>query len=176
MEATADLISGAPGEDVTLRAICDIAGVQLPTLYHFFGSKEGLLNTTVSDVFDRAIAAEGLRERTYAGTLGEIRDVWDAHVAFGLAQPGFYVLMFGRARPNYLTPAAETARSLLAAPIEAASAAGALTAPADEALAILLAAAVGVTLTLIVTGTTDTALADATVTALLRDVSSVAAH
>ena len=50
LRAAADLIAASPGETVPLRAICDAAGVRLPTLYHFFGSKEGLLDAVVEQV------------------------------------------------------------------------------------------------------------------------------
>ena len=42
--AAAELLDAADGSEVSTRAICDRAGVQAPTLYHHFGSKQGLLD------------------------------------------------------------------------------------------------------------------------------------
>jgi AcrR family transcriptional regulator len=42
------------GYDATaVREICDAAGITKPTLYHFFGSKEGVLQTLVTSGFLR---------------------------------------------------------------------------------------------------------------------------
>ncbi|MGO3246212.1 MAG: TetR/AcrR family transcriptional regulator, partial [Brevibacterium aurantiacum] len=43
LNAAADLIAATPGEDFSLRAVCDAVGVKMPTLYHFFGNKQGLI-------------------------------------------------------------------------------------------------------------------------------------
>jgi AcrR family transcriptional regulator len=42
------------GYDATaVREICDAAGITKPTLYHFFGSKEGVLQALVASGFER---------------------------------------------------------------------------------------------------------------------------
>jgi len=45
--AAGQLLHEAKGGNVSTRAICDRAGVQAPTLYHHFGSKQGLLDAVV---------------------------------------------------------------------------------------------------------------------------------
>ena len=40
------------GEEFSLRAVCDTVGVKIPTLYHFFGSKQGLIDAVVERGFD----------------------------------------------------------------------------------------------------------------------------
>jgi TetR/AcrR family transcriptional regulator len=51
------------GYDATsVREICEAAGITKPTLYHFYGSKDGVLRALVSAGFDqfRAIVDQGL--------------------------------------------------------------------------------------------------------------------
>ena len=100
--AAAELLEEAQGEPVSTRAICDRAGVQAPTLYHHFGSKDGLLDSVLRHGFGAFLASRG-----ETGETGEdddpieaIREGWDLHVRFGLENPNFYILIYGRARPG----------------------------------------------------------------------------
>lgn len=95
IQAAADLIAASSDREVSLRTICDRVGVKLPTLYHFFGSREGLLDAVVSYGFDLYVGEKMAMEWT-GDPLVDIRRGWDAHVAFGLANPSFYVMMYGR--------------------------------------------------------------------------------
>ncbi|MDA4895692.1 TetR/AcrR family transcriptional regulator, partial [Streptomyces sp. MS2A] len=99
IRAAADLIAAAPGEDFSLRAVCDAVGVKMPTLYHFFGSKQGLIDAVVERGFDLYLGEKAAMEST-GDPIQDIRAGWDAHVAFGLAHPGFYTLMYGKVRPG----------------------------------------------------------------------------
>ncbi|MDN6529803.1 MAG: TetR/AcrR family transcriptional regulator, partial [Brevibacterium sp.] len=58
LNAAADLIAAAPGEDFSLRAVCDVVGVKMPTLYHFFGSKQGLIEAVIEHGFDMYLSAK----------------------------------------------------------------------------------------------------------------------
>ena len=100
LEAAADLIAAAPGEDFSLRAVCDAAGVKMPTLYHFFGNKQGLIEAVVERGFDMYLSAKSSTESS-GDPIQDLRLGWDAHVAFGLVNPGFYTLMYGKVRPGY---------------------------------------------------------------------------
>jgi AcrR family transcriptional regulator len=71
------------GYDATsVREICEAAGITKPTLYHFFGSKDGVLRALVSAGFDqfRAIVDAGLQSPgTFRHRLKTItRAVFDA--------------------------------------------------------------------------------------------------
>lgn len=87
--AAADLISASPGEDIPIRSICDAVGVQMPTLYHFFGSKQGLIDAVIEHGFDLYIAEKESHESS-GDVIQDIREGWDAHVSFGIRNPGFY--------------------------------------------------------------------------------------
>lgn len=181
LEAAAALISDAPGQDVPLRAICDRVGVKLPTLYHFFGSKAGLLSAVIEYGFASYLELKRSAEPT-GDPIEDIRRGWDAHVRFGLDNAGFYALMYGQVTPRRRPDAAAGPHAALLALCEEAAAQGRLAVPAAAAADHVLAANVGVTLFLITAEEPDLALAgqirDATVAAItgLSDVPAGDAH
>lgn len=176
IRAAADLVSAAPGQDVPLRAICERAGVTLPTLYHFFGSKEGLLDAVVAHGVDRYLAVKDGTQGT-GDPLSDLRHGWDAHVAFGLENPAFYALMYGRIRPGRRSAGVERPYERLLELTTRAAARGMLRVSAGEAADLVIAANVGVTLALISAEHPDRAIADrlreATIAAIARDGVSV---
>ncbi|WP_258234114.1 TetR/AcrR family transcriptional regulator [Brevibacterium oceani] len=62
LDAAAGLIAAAPGEDFSLRAVCDAVGVKMPTLYHFFGSKQGLIDAVIARGFDMYLGEKSAME------------------------------------------------------------------------------------------------------------------
>lgn len=169
LEAAASLISDAPGQSVPLRAICDRVGVKLPTLYHFFGSKEGLLEAVIEYGFDQYLQLKHSTEST-GDPIEDIRHGWDAHVQFGLDNAGFYALMYGQVTPHRRPAAAAGPRTALLQLCQRAQAQERLSVPAEQAADHVLAANVGVTLFLITAETPDLELAarvrDATLSAI----------
>lgn len=160
LEAAAELIAAAPGKDVPLRAICEKAGVKLPTLYHFFGSKDGLLDAVIEHGFDLYMGVKGSHESS-GDPIQDIRDGWDAHVAFGLANPGFYALMYGQVAPGSRPSAQERPTKVLRDLALTAGQHGLLVVPAEQATSHILAANVGVTLHQITNDTSDPSLSAA---------------
>ena len=145
IDAAAELIAASPGEDFSMREVCDRVGVQMPTLYHFFGSKQGLVEEVVERGFELYLAQKGSRESS-GDPIQDLRDGWDQHVRFGLENPGFYTLMYGKIRPGY-TPAAHAAPTEMLRAITArAEAQNRLVVDADAAAAQILATNIGVTL------------------------------
>lgn len=157
LRAAADLIAASPGETVPLRAICDAAGVRLPTLYHFFGSKEGLLDAVVEHGFEQYLSAKRARESS-GDPIQDIRDGWDAHVEFGIANPGFYALMYGQVTPGRRPSAQDGPAAALLGLTREADRRGRLTVSPERAAAHVLAANVGVTLRQIITARPDPGL------------------
>lgn len=160
IDAAADLIAAAPGEDFSLRAVCDAVGVKLPTLYHFFGSKQGLIDAVVERGFDMYLEAKGAQEPN-GDPIHDIRAGWDAHVAFGIAHPGFYTLMYGKVRPGYSPDAQERPSELLRGLTARAAAQGRLAVDPVQAAAHILVANIGVTLRQIILAERDDALSAA---------------
>ena len=157
LRAAADLIAASPGETVSLRAICDAAGVRLPTLYHFFGSKEGLLDAVVEHGFEQYLAEKQAHESS-GDPIQDLRDGWDAHVAFGLANPGFYALMYCQVTPGRQPAAQARPAKILLGLAREAQRRGRLVVDPERATAHILAANVGVTLQQIITGEPDPGL------------------
>ncbi|MDT8913008.1 TetR/AcrR family transcriptional regulator [Amycolatopsis sp. PS_44_ISF1] len=160
VDAAAELIAASPGEDFSLRAVCEQVGVKMPTLYHFFGSKQGLVDAVVERGFELYLARKDAQEST-GDPIQDLREGWDAHVAFGIGFPGFYALMYGSVRPGH-SPAAQARPSeALRALTRAAADQGRLVVPPDQAAAHVLAANIGVTLRQIVLAAEDRPLSEA---------------
>lgn len=158
--AAAELIASSPGEDFSLRAVCDAVGVKMPTLYHFFGAKQGLIDAVVEHGFDLYLGQKSAMEHS-GDPIQDIRAGWDAHVAFGLQNPGFYTLMYGTVRPGY-SPAAQSRPSEILRELTARAAGmGRLVVPSDQAAAHVLVANIGVTLRQIILAEPDPELSAA---------------
>jgi AcrR family transcriptional regulator len=144
LAAAGELLAESP--DVSTRAICDRAGVQAPTLYHYFGNKQGLLAAVVETRF-----TSHMDEMTANGDpVAALRESWDHHVRFGLANPNHYALT------STLMPAAE---KLLAVLLNDIARHGRLRTAPEIAAKQLVAANVGATLSLL-DGTRDLAWPD----------------
>lgn len=135
----------------------DAAGVRLPTLYHFFGSKQGLVDAVVEHGFDLYLAEKGSHGSS-GDPIQDIRAGWDAHVAFGLANAGFYTLMYGKVRPGHAPPSQDRPSEMLRSLARRAADQGRLVVPPEQAAAHILACNVGVTLRQIVLAEEDRAL------------------
>lgn len=157
LEAAAELIAESPGQDVPLRAICERVGVRLPTLYHYFGSKEGLLEKVVEHGFDLYLGVKGSSESS-GDPVQDLRGGWDAHVDFGLTHPGFYALMYGQVAPGSKPAAQERPTRMLRDVVGRIDEQGRLVVDPDQATAHVLAANVGVTLRQIVLAEPDPGL------------------
>ncbi len=71
---------------LTTRAVCELAGVKAPTLYHHFGDKDGLERALIQ----RGLAEFMRRKRAPAATddpLRLLRFGWDVAIDFALEQP-----------------------------------------------------------------------------------------
>ncbi|AZL08278.1 MAG: TetR/AcrR family transcriptional regulator [Brevibacterium aurantiacum] len=154
LNAAADLIAATPGEDFSLRAVCDAVGVKMPTLYHFFGNKQGLIEAVIERGFDMYLSAKSASESS-GDPIQDLRMGWDAHVSFGLENPGFYTLMYGKVRPGYSPEAQSKPSEILRSLTRRAEEQGRLVVCYEQAAAHILATNIGVTLRLIIQGRAD---------------------
>jgi prephenate dehydratase len=136
------------GIDVSTRAICDAAGVTAPTLYHHFADRAALLDAVVDRGFGDYLARKRSLEST-GDPVEDLRRGWDDHIAWGVANPSFYALMYGQVRPGHRSVAAAEAEQLLQGKLEAAGARGLLRVPAELGMRMVMSANVGLTLQLI---------------------------
>ncbi|MFJ5307202.1 TetR/AcrR family transcriptional regulator [Streptomyces sp. NPDC088350] len=164
IEAAAELIAQSPGGDVSTRAVCEAAGVQQPVLYRLFGDKDGLLAATVDHVWDQYLETKRAAEKS-ADPLRDLLAGWDSHVAFALAHPNAYKLMFAPALRS--TPeAAREALRILRTVLERLAAQGRMRVAPQIAARMVMSATTGVALALI---TRPELYPDAGLSTLVRD-------
>jgi AcrR family transcriptional regulator len=147
--AGAELLEGASGADVSTRAICERAGVQAPTLYHHFGSKQGLLDAVLSHGLKAFLAARQTGGDGAADPIEAIREGWDLHVGFGLENPMFSTLVYGRAIPGRPCAVVADVEAMVLETLRPAAAQGRLRVAPEQAAAQIVAASSGVLMTLI---------------------------
>lgn len=148
--AAAQLLHESNNRDVSTRAICERAGVQAPTLYHYFGSKQGLLDAVVNHGFTQYMR-DATRVHGTDDPIAAIRDGWDDHVRFGLEHPSFYVLVYGEIQPGVPCTLTTTAERMQLDLLNQVARAGRLRIAPGIAARQLVAANIGVTLSLIAT-------------------------
>jgi AcrR family transcriptional regulator len=105
------------------RAVCAMAGVTAPTLYHHFGSADGLLSAAITEAFAQFLASKKAEVLT-ADPVEALRQGWGNYVRFAAERPRVYAAMFVRVLQGASIPAADAARALLMERIEAIAADG----------------------------------------------------
>ena len=97
IDAGLALLTEHADREPSTRELYEAAGVAAPTLYHHFGTKEGLLEAVVSE----ACCAYLERKRAVPDSGDLVADFaagWDMHIEFGVQNPVLYRLMFGQAQ------------------------------------------------------------------------------
>jgi AcrR family transcriptional regulator len=106
--------------EFSTRAVCAVAKVTAPTLYHHYGSADGLLSAAMTEAF-----AQFLRSKQVATQSDDpetaLREGWDDYVRFAAARPRLYAAMIGRVLQGARIHAAEQAFALLIKHIRAAA-------------------------------------------------------
>lgn len=142
------LLAEAGPSGLSTRAVANAAGVQTPTLYRLFGDKDGLLDAVATFGFESYLAEKRAFEPS-EDPLEDLRRGWDVHVAFGLANPAIYTLMYGNVRPGRQPAAAAENRAILRGMLERANARGLLRVPVEAAAAAIEASTTGAVLLLL---------------------------
>ena len=146
--AAAELMHESGEPTVSTRSVCERAGVEAPTLYHHFGSKQALLDAVVSHGFKEFLRSRRAGSKN-SDPLEDIRAGWDSHVAFGLEFPGAYAHIYGNVKPGVPCGVTEDVRAHLLKALQPAAIQRRLRVSPAEAATRILAACSGVTLTLI---------------------------
>ena len=114
------------------RAVCAVAKVTAPTLYHHYGSADGLLSAAMTEAF-----AQFLRSKQAAIQSDDpetaLREGWDDYVRFAAARPRLYAAMIGRVLQGARIPAAEQAFALLIQQLRAVAGEDRLAVPVEAA-------------------------------------------
>ncbi|MFB7290571.1 TetR/AcrR family transcriptional regulator [Actinacidiphila glaucinigra] len=148
--AAAELLDEEGLDALSTRAIALRAEVPHPTIFRLFGDKEGLLEAVGEHGFATYLQHKSRLPET-GDPVQDLRAAWDLHIRFGLGQPAYYTLVYGRARPGHLSPAGQRAVTELQRMIARIAAAGRLRMSVERATAVLHAAGVGTILTMIST-------------------------
>lgn len=114
------------------RAVCAIADVTAPTLYHHFGNADGLLSAAISEAFSQFLASKIAAVKS-ADPETALREGWDDYVKFAAARPRLYVAMMSRFLQGTEIPAAIQAAELLLERVRAIAAAGRLAVSVETA-------------------------------------------
>lgn len=118
------------------RSVCAIANVTAPTLYHHYGSADGLLSAAITEAFAQFLESKKAAVQS-ADPVAALREGWDDYVRFAAARPRLYAAMMRRVLDGAAIPAADQAFALLIERIAAIAAKGRL-APTVEAAADLM--------------------------------------
>jgi AcrR family transcriptional regulator len=92
LTAAASLLERGGVAAVTTRAVCRVAGITAPTLYHHFGDKDGLLRAVVAQGVTTFMAKKRANRRT-ADALVDLKRGWDGWIVFALERPKLFHLM-----------------------------------------------------------------------------------
>ncbi len=168
VRAAAELLAAGGREAVSTRAVAAAAGIPTPTIYRLFGDMRGLLDAVIGVTLAAYVREKAGRESA-GDPVEDLRHGWDHNVAFGLANPAIYQLMYGDPRPGAALSAIVEGGEHLRALVVRVAEAGRLRVGVDRAVHMIRAAGSGVTLTLIgtVPEERDLALSDATREAIL---------
>jgi AcrR family transcriptional regulator len=100
------------------RAVCALAEVTAPTLYHHFGAADGLLSAAIEQAFAEFLG----RKQSAPPANDEVRGLvegWNDYVAFAAERPRLYAIMIARLLQGADIPAATQARAMLLRRLEA---------------------------------------------------------
>ncbi len=148
VEAAAALIETGGQGAATTRAVAAAAGVQAPTIYRLFGDKHGLLDAVAEHSLNAYISGKSTRRRD-PDPVQDLRDGWDMHVAFGLANPGLFAILVGDPGEGPASPAVAAGQEVLRQRIRNIALAGRLKTSEERAIDLLRAAGTGTVLTLL---------------------------
>jgi AcrR family transcriptional regulator len=132
IEAALTVLEREGSAQFSTRAVCAIANVTAPTLYHHFGNADGLLSAAVEEAFSQFLAAK-VDAADATDPEMALRDGWDDYVRFAADRPLIYAAMMARLFQGVEIPAARQAFALVAEQVAALEAAGRLRLPAGEA-------------------------------------------
>jgi AcrR family transcriptional regulator len=148
--AAAELLATGGRNAVTTRAVSAAAGVQPPTIYRHFGDMQGLLGVVARETLAVHVREQATRALTN-DPVEDLRRGWDLHIAFGLANPDAFALLYSApsvaAHISVIHEGVAVLQGLVARIAEA----GRLRVDVVHATVLIHAAGTGVTLTLAAT-------------------------
>jgi len=117
LDAAGEIVMEEGAEAFSMRRLAARCGYTLPTIYHHFGDKPGLLEALLDERFREMVDAVQDAVSSVDDPVGTLRRMLRAFVDFGLSNPRHYQLMISMIQEGDEPPAAEEARQLFEAPV-----------------------------------------------------------
>ena len=147
LRAATELLATGGRHAVTTRAVSATAGVQPPTIYRHFGDMQGLFDAAARDTL-AAYAQEKATRPLTDDPVEDLRRGWDLHIAFGLAHPDAFALLYSAPSAAAYRTVIDEGLALLHGLVARVAEAGRLRVDVAHATNLIHAAGTGVTLTL----------------------------
>jgi len=145
LKAAATLLRENGIDSLTTRRVADAAGTQPPTIYRYFGDKDGLLGAVADHVMTTYVkekATKADQESISGGdALDDLRASFRQHIEFGLANPELFTFMIDPRRAR--TAAVADGRDVLRARVHRLAATGVLRVSEQRAVEMISAAGNG---------------------------------
>jgi AcrR family transcriptional regulator len=138
--------------EFSTRAVCSLAKVTAPTLYHHFKSADGLLSAAIEHAFEQFLESKRAAEQQ-PDAESALREGWNNYLRFAAERPRLYAAMISRLILGAKIPAAEQARAMLMKRIKAVAAEGRLAIAADAAADLVWASSHAAALLYVMAGT-----------------------
>ena len=90
LDCALELFAANGYDAVGVQAVSDAAGVKKPTLYHYFGSKSGLLNTLLEDYLNPFLTMLAEAADYKGDVTNSLRRVAEVYFTFARRNPRFY--------------------------------------------------------------------------------------
>ena len=148
--AATELLASGGRNAVTTRAVSAAAGVQPPTIYRHFGDMQGLLDVAARETLAIHVREQATRALTN-DPVDDLRRGWDLHVAFGLAHPDAFALLYSAPSVDTSISVIHEGVAVLQALVARIAEAGRLRVDVAHATDLIHAAGTGVTITLAAT-------------------------
>ena len=146
LRAASKLLAYGGRSAVTTRAVSAAARVQAPTIYRQFSDMRGLLDAVARKTLAAHVHEQATRA-PFKDPVEDLRHGWDLYVAFGLANPDAFALVYANPFAGG-NPSVKEGYAVLREMVARIAEAGRLRVGVDQAVRLLDAAAAGVTITL----------------------------
>jgi AcrR family transcriptional regulator len=135
---------------LTTRRVCEEAGVTMPTLYHHFGNRDGLLSAVHAVALEKFMAKKRALAQT-ADSVADLRSSCEQVLEFAVAHPAVTVAVMARAVEQ--PPMFSQAYALMRHRIERCARDGALRVPVEQAAEHVWAVIQGLVLSIVASPT-----------------------
>lgn len=136
--AALTLIERQGEANFSTRAVCDIAKVKAPTLYHHFRSADGLLSAAITEAFEQFLSSKRVAIQS-PDPVAALIEGWNNYVEFAAARPRLYAAMMARFLTGADLPAVREGQAMLRHRIAQIEAAGRLAIGSEAAVQVVWA-------------------------------------